>query len=391
MKLDQPQSGPPQSGSPQSGLSQSGSSQSRPAQAAPPELVQPGYDPPRLVIVGDVSVDLVLGTLDGWPKIGTEQLLPRSELRAGGSAANAALAARHLGLSPHLIGAIGDDDLAQWLRLQLAGIRVDLQTCASDTTVSVGLLHAHGERTFFTSCGHLQHLTQAFVLKHLPPASPGSVALFTAPFLLPALREDFSRLLAEASAKGYRVALDTGWPPEGWTPQVHREVEGWLAHCDHLLINELEATSIADRRDGDRDPDGSPSVEDHRDLELAVQRVAGLLKPGAHLIVKLGAAGALGHVDGHSIRYAGEAALDIFDTVGAGDGFNTGYLAARMTQTGPNQAGANQASAHQSGANQTGLSDALAAGCRTASAILPRFPRKSIAPGELSHCLLPQS
>ncbi|MGO4779884.1 hypothetical protein AB4084_30855, partial [Lysobacter sp. 2RAB21] len=115
--------------------------------------------------------------------------------------------------------------------------------------MSVGLLHTGGERTFFTSYGHLQHLTPDFVLKHLPQASPGSVALFTAPFLLPGLREHFSQLLAQASAKGYQVALDTGWPPEGWTPQVHEEVEGWLAHCDHLLVNELEAMSIASNPD----------------------------------------------------------------------------------------------------------------------------------------------
>lgn len=333
------------------------------------KLDPPQLSPPRFSIVGDVSVDLVLGTLDGWPKIGTEQLLPRSELRAGGSAANAALAARHLGLSPHLIGAIGNDDLAQWLLLQLAGIRVELQTCASDTTMSVGLLHADGERTFFTSCGHLQHLTPDFVLEHLPQASPGSVALFTAPFLLPGLREHFARLLAEASAKGYQIALDTGWPPEGWTPRVHREVEGWLAHCDHLLVNELEAMSIADLND-------DSGRDNNQDLELAVRRVARLLKPGAHLIVKLGAAGALGHVDGRSTRYAGEAVGEIFDTVGAGDSFNTGYLAARLSQVSTSQAS---------------LRDALAAGCRTAAAILPRFPRKRIAAGELSYCLQPQS
>lgn len=94
------------------------------------------HDQPQFSIIGDVSVDLVLGTLNSWPKIGTEQLLPRSELRAGGSAANSALAARHLGLSPRLIGAIGNDDLAQWLLLQLTGIPVELQTCASDTTMS---------------------------------------------------------------------------------------------------------------------------------------------------------------------------------------------------------------------------------------------------------------
>lgn len=309
------------------------------------------HDQPQFSIVGDVSVDLVLGTLAAWPKIGTEQLLPRSELRAGGSAANSALAARHLGLSPRLIGAIGNDDLAQWLRLQLAGIPVELQTCASDTTMSVGLMHADGERTFFTSCGHLQHLDPAFVMEHLPPATPGSIALFTAPFLLPGLREHYSLLLAQASARGYQIALDTGWPPEGWTAEVLQEVEGWLAHCDHLLVNELEAMSIAGTQD----------------LDAAVQHVARLLKPGAHLIVKLGAAGALARVDGQTLHYAAEVTPEIFDTVGAGDSFNTGYLAASL--------------------GQSSLRDALAAGCRTAAAILPRFPRKSIAAGELSHCL----
>jgi len=312
------------------------------------------HDQPQFIIIGDVSVDLVLGTLASWPRIGTEQLLPHSELRAGGSAANAALAARHLGLSPRLIGAIGNDDLAQWLHLQLAGIPLELQTCASDTTMSVGLLHADGERTFFTSCGHLQHLDPAFVLERLPPATPGSIALFTAPFLLLGLRAHYGMLLAQALARGYRIALDTGWPPEGWTPAVLREVEGWLAHCDHLLVNELEAMSIAGAHD----------------LDAAVPHVARLLKPGAHLVVKLGAAGALGHVDGHSVRYAAELAPEIFDTVGAGDSFNTGYLAACL--------------------DKARLRDALAAGCRTAAAILPRFPRKSIAAGELSHCLQPR-
>lgn len=309
------------------------------------------HDQPQFIIIGDVSVDLVLGTLASWPKIGTEQLLPRSELRAGGSAANSALAARHLGLSPRLIGAIGNDDLAHWLRLQLAGIPVELQTCISDTTMSVGLMHADGERTFFTNCGHLQHLDPVFVTGHLPPATPGSIALFTAPFLLPGLRSHYNLLLAQASACGYRIALDTGWPSEGWTPDVLQEVEGWLVHCDHLLVNELEAMSMAGTQD----------------LDTAVLYLARLLKPGARLIVKLGAAGALGHGDGRTLRHASERSPEIFDTVGAGDSFNTGYLAACL--------------------QQASLHDALATGCRTAAAILARSPRRSIASGELSHCL----
>ena len=84
---------------------------------------------PQLSIVGDVGVDLVLGSLDGWPRIGTELLMPRSELRAGGSGANAALAARHIGQRTQLISAVGHDHFGQWLAEQFSGLRSNLEVC----------------------------------------------------------------------------------------------------------------------------------------------------------------------------------------------------------------------------------------------------------------------
>jgi ribokinase len=302
---------------------------------------------PQLSIVGDVGVDLVLGTLDAWPRIGTELLMPRSELRAGGSGANAALAARHIGLNTQLISAVGNDHFGQWLAEQFAGIRSNLEVCDRETTISVGLMHSCGERNFFTTHGHLQQLSVQHVLKHLRSTPAPAIALFTAPFLLTNLRDRYADLLAEAASRGYRIALDTGWPPEGWDRD---EVLGWLPHCDHLLINELEARSIAGTDD----------------LEAALALIAATLKPGASLVVKVGARGALGIEAGRRVTHDAEPA-DIFDTIGAGDAFNAGYLAARLR-----------------GAQ---LAEALAAGCNTARAILSRFPRKTIRAGEFADCV----
>lgn len=304
---------------------------------------------PSLSIVGDVGVDLVLGTLEAWPHIGTEQLMPRSELRAGGSAANAALAARHIGQSAHLISAVGNDHFGHWLAEQFAGIRTSLEVCDRDTTISVGLMHSCGERNFFTTHGHLQQLSVQHVLRQLQPTATDTapIALFTAPFLLTELRSRYAELLAEAARRGYRIALDTGWPPEGWD---HDEVLTWLPHCDHLLVNELEARSIA----GTDDLDG------------AIARIAGALKPGATLVVKVGARGARGVENGQQVSHDAEPA-DIFDTIGAGDAFNAGYLSARL--------------------HGGDLAQGLAAGCRTARAILARFPRKTIRAGEFADCI----
>ena len=63
----------------------------------------------RLTIIGDVGVDLVLGPISGWPRIGTETLVELSELRAGGSAGNAALAVSSLGGDSQLLSVVGND------------------------------------------------------------------------------------------------------------------------------------------------------------------------------------------------------------------------------------------------------------------------------------------
>lgn len=305
------------------------------------------FSTPQLSIVGDVGVDLVLGSLDAWPSIGTELLMPRSELRAGGSGANAALAARHIGQATHLISAVGNDHFGHWLAEQFAGIRTHLEVCDRETTISVGLMHTCGERNFFTTHGHLQQLSVQHVLKHLHFTPAPSIALFTAPFLLPHLRSRYGDLLAEAASRGYRIALDTGWPPEGWDRD---EVMSWLPHCDHLLINELEAQSIAGTDD----------------LDAALALIAAALKPGASLIVKVGARGAMGIQNDRRVSHDAEPA-DIFDTIGAGDAFNAGYLCARL--------------------RGGDLAEGLAAGCRTAKAILSRFPRKTISAGEFADCV----
>lgn len=305
---------------------------------------------PGLGIVGDVGVDLVLGTLQAWPRIGTELLMPRSELRAGGSGANAALAARHIGQPSHLISAVGQDHFGRWLEEQFSGIHCSLEVCACETTISVGLMHGCGERNFFTTQGHLQRLSRRHVLQQLPATARPGLVLFTAPFLLSELRRDYAGLLAEVAARGYRIALDTGWPPEGWEA-CREEVLDWLPHCEHLLINELEARSIAQTES----------------LDEALARIAALLPPEASLVVKTGARGALGQAAGRRVEHLA-AAADIFDTIGAGDAFNAGYLSARL--------------------RGSDLPASLVAGCRTASAILSRFPRKTIRAGEFADCVL---
>ena len=305
-------------------------------------------DGQRLTIIGDIGVDLVLGPISVWPQPGTETLMERSELRAGGSAGNAALAVSYLGGHSRLLSVVGSDDLGNWLQDQLHGLGASLEVCDAPTTLSVGLIHSWGERTFFTTRGHLEKLSYEHIRNRLLPApDSGAIALLSGVFLTPQLRRHYLQLIEDLNSLGYQVALDTNWPPQNWSSALRAEVGTWISRCQHVLLNELEVASLGDSSD----------------LNVALERLIPSLSSGATLVVKVGAKGAIG-IQGSRRVECSAPAVAIFDTIGAGDSFNAGYLLARI-------AGAN-------------LTDALTAGCNSASNIIAHFPRRSICRGELA-------
>src|SRR5579872_6484404 len=105
----------------------------------------------RLTLIGDVGADLVLGPISEWPRHGTETLVEHSEMRAGGSAGNAALAVSYLGGTPELLSAVGNDETGAWLTREFAALGISLAVCDAPTSLTVGIVHSSGDRTFFTT------------------------------------------------------------------------------------------------------------------------------------------------------------------------------------------------------------------------------------------------
>lgn len=294
-----------------------------------------------LAVIGNVNVDLILGPAMPWPKPGTEVMVDHNELRVGGQAGNCALAWQNMGLDFQIAANVGSDEFGRWLRDAFGAHAANWSEESESTTLSVGITHPDGERTFFTTTGHLPRMSLADTLAALDGERlAGGYAVLCGSFLTHDLTDDYSTLFDWAEAHNITVALDTGWPIDGWTKDNLARTRTWLSHSGIALLNEIETTTLADREDP---------------MEAARVLKAGM-PDGAIVVVKRGPEGALAiNADGvlASVR---APEVTVIDTIGAGDVFNAGFLAALA-------------------AGST-LEASLAAGVETASRAISTLPRR---------------
>lgn len=271
-----------------------------------------GARTPAILVLGNANVDLVLGEVDGWPAIGTEVVVERAETRAGGSAGNSALALAGMDVPHRLIASTGSDPNGAWLRGAFDPASCDWIDGDGATTLTVGIVHKGGDRAFFTTPGHLDAARAEDLIARLPDAPPGpAFALLSGGFLMPGIRAGTAGLLEALRARGWRTAIDPGWPPEGWRADTLRLMEGWMARADITLVNDAEAQAIAGKGE----------------TAAAAELVAARLAPDQVLVVKRGCEGACALQDDRRF-HAAAPKVRVVDTVGAGDTFNAGFLAA---------------------------------------------------------------
>ena len=274
-----------------------------------------------IFVIGNLNVDIIMGPQEPWPQPGTEAILPHGDLRVGGAAGNTALALQAIGTPYRLVANRGHDVFGTWLAAAFPDQSPPALAVAA-TAISVGITHPDGERTFFTTLGHLDHFDFACVEAQIPASTaPGALALLSGTFVTPALTADYGRLIKLLRARGFVVALDTGWPPGGWTDAVRAQILAWLPLCGHLLLNEVEAQGLA-------------GVTDTGEAAAAIlSRLPG----DAVLAIKCGADGAL-VFHGSEMLAAPAPAVTVIDTIGAGDAFNAGYLSAISRSASPQEA-----------------------------------------------------
>lgn len=265
----------------------------------------------RILAIGDLTVDYLLGPFARLPEWGQEVVFPSQERRVGGNTGNFALAARDLGLDVMCWGPVGSDDHGRWLLQNLAAAGVDTSLVVVDdelgTSVASALVREDGERAFLTFAGALESIPSH--LEELPRIA-ADAAIFSGwcqpPRVSPAvLSETIARLRAGIPT----IAFDLAWFDASWLRPD--DVVAVLSACDVVLMNEDELGALFP---------GAPTAE-------ALSRLAARM-PKAQLVIKQGPAGVLlrrGSEDTEQVPV--HDPVENAASVGTGDAFNAAFLA----------------------------------------------------------------
>lgn len=267
-----------------------------------------------LLVLGDANPDVVIGPVNQPMIFGQrERLVPTGSLCLGGSAAIMACGAARLGLKVAFAGRIGDDPAGTFVRSALEERGVDTSALVVDPELPTPLttvLTSGSDRAILTASGCLASTSSNDVprtllrsVRHVHAASF---------YLMPGLAAGLAELFKEARNAKATTSLDTNDDPaDRWERVVLDPV---LRVTDYLLPNAAEAHALT----------GHPVLAE----------AAGILaRRGPLVVVKNGADGALAH-DGTNLTTAPALAVDPVDTVGAGDSFDAGFVAAVLRRTG---------------------------------------------------------
>ena len=258
-----------------------------------------------VTVLGECVADAFIDPVRSGPDALALRVLP------GGGPANTAVALARLGTPTRFLGRFSHDAFGSLFRAHLSGSGVDLTGCVTVTdpsSLAVADLDETGQATytFYADGAADWHWTAA----ELAGTRPEDTACLHTGSLALIRRPGGGRIEDHlATAREHvTVSIDPNVRPRLVPPSAYRErLPHWCALADVLRLSEDDLALLAP----------GASAEKVCDTWHAA---------GARLIViTLGARGALASLNGRRVRVPAPA-VDVVDTVGAGDSFTAGLL-----------------------------------------------------------------
>lgn len=272
-----------------------------------------------VLVVGDANVDLEIHLPSGRHR--ATHTNPDPQLFGGGSAANTAAALARMGVECRFAGAVGDDSFGRFAVESLIEAGVDTEHVIVDpgepTVTVIAVVQPDGERLIYVwppSGGAHSALEPS----HVVGAVSGSTWLHVSGICLrvePA-RDAVLAAMERARADEIPVSFDVNLRLENWGwERGFREVVGAAVERADVVLGAA-----------------SDEIGALAGIDDAAEAAAALAGDDRLVIARLGAAGAVA-CTAHEIWTAPGLDVSVADTVGAGDAFNAGFIAARLGGT----------------------------------------------------------
>ena len=281
----------------------------------PDRAAKPGA-PKRVLVVGEINVDLVCQGYHAFPTPGREVLVDDFQMVLGSASAICAMGLARLGTPVAFFGKVGDDPTGRFCLDAMRSRGIDLSRVIADAAVKTGVtvaITSPKDRALVSYLGSIAALAEGDVPRELfRSADHVHVSSY---YLQERLRPGVAALFRDAHDAGLTTSLDPGFAPrEKW----ERDLPETLAHVDVFFPNEVELAALT------RIEDPEEAV---RRLQRGNTRVAAGERGATLVVAKLGARGAMALDDGgRAVHVPAPSGVAVLDTTGAGDSFDAGFL-----------------------------------------------------------------
>jgi 2-dehydro-3-deoxygluconokinase len=277
---------------------------------------------PEVVTVGEAMV--LLYPADGSAPLGKVRQLT---MDVGGADSNFAIAMTRLGFSAGWVSRVGAGPLGEFVVQTIADEGVDVSRVASDRDHPTGVYFKYHVGDHETRVIYYRSASAASYLRpeDLDPGYFAKARLLHLNGMTCALGESCERTVREAlrlaKKAGAVASLDLNLRLQLWNVDAaRRAILPLLPQATVLFGTEDEFRILFDR----------PSLPD-------ALRAASRLGPET-VVAKCGERGAAALVSGTLISHGGFSPPDFVDSVGAGDGFNAGFMASLLRGLTPGEA-----------------------------------------------------
>ncbi|WP_235898467.1 sugar kinase [Parahaliea maris] len=277
---------------------------------------------PRVAAIGECMLEL-----SGVPGQGASRTMT---LGYGGDTLNTAVYMARLGMDVDYVTALGDDQHSQWMldAWQAEGVGVSLVTRLPGRVPGLYMIDTDpdGERHFsywrsaaparelFDDDARVEALRAALSGYRLVYLSGITLSLYP-----PAAQEKLFALLAGLRQRGVKVAFDGNYRPAGW-PDGEAARRAFSRACE---TSDMVLPTFEDEQAlfGDAGPG------------VTLARIAA--EGAGEIVLKQGPAGCrVKDAEGEQV-VAAQRVETVVDTTAAGDSFNAGYLAGRLSGLAP--------------------------------------------------------